>query len=164
MKKYLIVLIFGALTLMGCAQLGPNKIAKPAETPTVAPVEPKTEPSVATPPTTPNPPAPIVQPVNPEANIRVTSPIPNETVSSPFTIKGEARVFENQFNWRLKSGDGSVLAEGMGTAQAPDMGQFGPFEIEIKTSAKGAATLEVFDYSAKDGSVVDLVSILVSIE
>jgi putative hemolysin len=111
-----------------------------------------------------NPPAQTTQPANPEANIKVSSPLPNETISSPFTVKGEARVFESQFNWRLKSGDGSVLAEGMGTAQALDVGQFGPFEIELKTLAKGPVTLEVFDRSAKDGSEIDLVSIPLKIK
>jgi len=95
------------------------------------------------------------------ANIKVTAPILNETVDSPFMIKGEARVFESQFNWKLKNADGSVLSEGTGTANAPDMGQFGPFEIEVRynLAQEASGTLEVFDYSAKDGAVQDLASI-----
>jgi len=96
-----------------------------------------------------------------DANIRVTAPVPNETVGSPFEIRGEARVFESQFNWKLKGDDGAVLSEGNATAMASDMGQFGPFVISVKYGypSGGAGTLEVFDYSAKDGSVTDLVSI-----
>ena len=37
-----------------------------------------------------------------EANITITSPAVNETVDFPFTIKGQARVFESTLNIRLK--------------------------------------------------------------
>ncbi len=95
------------------------------------------------------------------ANIHVFSPKENESVEYPLTIKGEARVFENTLNFRVLDGDGVVLAEGSAMAMSPDVGFFGLFEItpnypEPKTST---GTVQVFDYSAKDGSQIDMVQI-----
>jgi len=107
------------------------------------------------------PPAPI------EKNITIISPKANETVSFPFVVKGEARVFENQFNIRIKSYDGAILYEDIVMANAPDMGQFGPYEKNIdyllKQPENNNLILEVLDYSAKDGSEQDLVSVPIKI-
>lgn len=94
-------------------------------------------------------------------NILVTSPIDGDTIAQPLLIRGEARVFENQLNYRLKDADASILAEGIITANAPDAGEFGDFEvITFYERPKGkTGTLEVFDYSAKDGSEIDKVTI-----
>ncbi|MFA6992492.1 MAG: Gmad2 immunoglobulin-like domain-containing protein [Candidatus Gracilibacteria bacterium] len=96
-------------------------------------------------------------------NIRIFSPSPEVVVISPLIVKGEARVFENQFSYQLLDEDGSVLATGSGYADAPDMGEYGPFEISIGFPApKGkTGTLELFDYSAKDGSKADIASMKV---
>lgn len=96
-----------------------------------------------------------------EANIRVTSPQPNEEIGLPLVIQGEARVFENTFLYRLRDEDGTVLVEGFDTADAPDIGQFGPFTVSTMYSApKGTrGTLEVFSDSAKDGSEINKVII-----
>lgn len=96
-----------------------------------------------------------------EPNIIVFLPQPNYAVGLPLVINGEARVFENAFNYRLKDSDGTVLIEKSAMANAPDIGQYGPFEISVNYPApKGTTgTLEVFDYSAKDGSEIDKVII-----
>jgi len=98
---------------------------------------------------------------NIETNIKVAEPLVDALVTSPLTVKGEARVFENQFSYELLDEDGSVLAEGQGVANAADMGQFGPFEIKIEFSEPKGQTgiLNVFDNSAKDGSRIDEVKI-----
>lgn len=98
-----------------------------------------------------------------ESNIKVFLPKPNDEIGQELIIKGEARVFENQFAWRVRDADGAVLANGSGYANAPDVGQFGPFEI--KTSylwPKGkTGTVEVFNYSPKDGVEIDMVRVVV---
>jgi len=97
-----------------------------------------------------------------QANIQVTEPTPNAEIGLPLIIKGQARVFENQFNYRLKDSDGSILAEGTAHAIAPiDSGRFGEFTITANyPTPKGTTgTVEVFDYSAKDGSEIDKVVI-----
>ncbi|MDO8648179.1 MAG: Gmad2 immunoglobulin-like domain-containing protein [Candidatus Peregrinibacteria bacterium] len=101
-----------------------------------------------------------------ESNIRVTEPASEDVVSSPLTIRGEARVFENVFQYRLKDEDGTVLVEGFESALSPDIGQFGAFTVEVPFGPPSGAsgTLEVFAYSAKDGSEIDMVRISVRFE
>lgn len=99
--------------------------------------------------------------VSTSGNVIVTSPTPNSTIGLPLVITGSARVFENTFNYRLLDADGTVLAEGNSMSNAPDAGQFGDFTVTTSYSAPSGATgtAEVFDYSAKDGAVIDLASV-----
>lgn len=99
-------------------------------------------------------------PVN--ANIIVTSPKSMDNVSLPIIIRGRARVFENQFNYKILDVNKKVILEGNAYANSPDAGQFGDFAIQITslpTMRANSLTIEVFDYSAKDGSQIDTVSI-----
>ncbi len=96
-------------------------------------------------------------------NIVVFSPKPNNEVSESFTVEGRARVFENQFNIRV-SISGQKIYENTITTNVPDAGKYGDFEKEIylptqRLQDNSDITLEVFDYSAKDGSEIDKVSI-----
>ena len=101
---------------------------------------------------------------NQNANIILQSPKAGDTLTDPFVIKGQARVFENQLNYRIRSSNGQPLIEGTMTAKAPDAGKFGPFEATISSMPKGKTTIEVFDKSAKDGSEVDKVGIVVAVK
>lgn len=101
------------------------------------------------------------KPQTPCGNIFLVSPIEGEVIGNPVVIKGEARVFENQFNWRVLDEDTSLLGEGTGASDAKEVGEYGDFEI-VATYAKPKGvkgTLEVFDYSAKDGKEIDKVEI-----
>lgn len=71
---------------------------------------------------------------------------------------GIARVFEATVGYQLQDACGEVLHEGFVTAAAggPDWGYF---EIEVADPPAGTGMLEVFQYSAKDGSRVDLVAL-----
>lgn len=99
-------------------------------------------------------------------NIRVTAPVPYQNIGLPLVISGEAREFENSFAWRLRDADRSILVEGYGTADAPDTGQFGSFTVVSSYPEPKGKTgiVEVFAYSAKDGSQIDTVSIPVSFQ
>lgn len=99
-------------------------------------------------------------------NIIVTAPQAGSNVSSPFVVRGEARTFENNVVLRLTEQGGRVLVEDFTTAQSPDIGQFGPFEMEISYPAttQSSATLEVFQYSARDGSEIDKVTIPLTLQ
>jgi hypothetical protein len=101
---------------------------------------------------------------NQEANIIVAEPAANQSVGLPLTIKGKARVFENTVSFRIKDSDGTVLLENFTTADSQDIGQFGPFEASVNyPEAKGEkGTVEVFEYSAKDGSEINKVEIPVT--
>lgn len=94
-------------------------------------------------------------------NIIVTSPKPNEEIGLPVVIKGEARVFESAFSYRVRDENGSILTEGHDTAHAEDTGQFGPFEVVVTyPKPKGdRGTIEVFSGSPKDGSEINRVAV-----
>src|SRR3989304_3008672 len=96
-------------------------------------------------------------------NIIVAYPTPEKEIGLPLVIYGKARVFENTLNFRLLDENGSVLTEGVVASNAKEAGQYGDFEISTSYPIpKGEfGKLEVFDYSAKDGSIENLVSIKV---
>lgn len=94
-------------------------------------------------------------------NIRVESPQSGDVVTSPITVSGEARVYENVVDWRIVSNDGDVLDQGFFAATPADIGMFGPFEgrVFLPVLESDDFVLELFTYSAMDGSVRDLVSL-----
>lgn len=100
--------------------------------------------------------------VSAEENIRVTSPDDGQKVSAMgLTIVGEARVFENSVQWRVKDAAGTVLDEGVVTADASDIGEYGWFVAyaHYLTSENTAGTVEVYSLSARDGAEQDMVTI-----
>ena len=101
-----------------------------------------------------------------EANITVASPESGDTVGNPIVVTGRARVFENTFNYILRDSSGKKIYENYAMANAPDVGQFGDFTVRIPVplTATDDLTVEVFEYSAKDGSVVNLVKVPVLID
>jgi hypothetical protein len=98
-------------------------------------------------------------------NIIITAPLADDNIGQRFEVRGTARVFENVVTIRLKEKlSGRVIGETNAYADAPDTGQFGDFTagIELSDTSLRAGTefvLEVFQYSAKDGSEIDKVSI-----
>lgn len=94
-------------------------------------------------------------------NLFITSPERNATVTSPLIVFGFGRVFEQTFSWRLKDSAGAVVGNGYAMTSARDLGQFGPFRLEIflPALADKSFTLEIFEASARDGSELDLVSV-----
>lgn len=101
-----------------------------------------------------------------EDNIVVTSPEFGDVVSNPIVVTGRARVFENTFNYILRDSSGKKIYENFAMADAPDIGQFGDFaaRIPVPLSTTNNLTVEVFEYSAKDGSVTNLVRVPVTID
>lgn len=96
------------------------------------------------------------------ANIKVSMPDENQRVGAhSLVIVGEARVFENTYQWRVKDEDGNVLDSGFGTADAADIGQYGAFVVYATYTATPGerGTVEVFNESARDGSEENMVTI-----
>jgi hypothetical protein len=101
--------------------------------------------------------------VSASGNVEVSSPTVGEVIGLPLVIKGKARVFESTFAYRLLDADGTVLVAGHAMTNAPDIGEFGDFTV---TTSYGeptgdSGTVEVFEYSAKDGSVINLAQVAV---
>lgn len=94
-------------------------------------------------------------------NIKVTAPKINDLVTYPFVITGEARVFENQLNYQILDSTGKTIKNGNIMANSKEPGEFGPFEVKILSlvTKENVGTVEIFDYSAKDGSIIDKVII-----
>lgn len=83
----------------------------------------------------------------------VDTPPAGAEVATPLRITGMAAVFEAVFQYRVEAADGTVLAEGFAMS---DEGQgWGSFDvtIDVDVDRRTEATLTVFEYSAKDGSV-----------
>ncbi|MHB0916082.1 MAG: Gmad2 immunoglobulin-like domain-containing protein [Thermoleophilia bacterium] len=108
-------------------------------------------------------PCPELPPVVQSENIKVYAPAQGAQVTSPLVISGEARVFEGTVNFRILDDTGSVIAEGFTTAASEEMGEFGPYAIsaDFTPPATAFGKLEVFNYSARDGSVENLVTVIV---
>ncbi len=96
-----------------------------------------------------------------EKNIILYSPIENEEIPSPVNLKWEARVFENSFAYRIMDSNWNVIKEGFWTADSKDIWLFWNFDInaDFKIPESKTWTIEVFEYSAKDGSEINKVSI-----
>lgn len=93
-------------------------------------------------------------------NIEALSPRTGDLISNGVVVKGNARVFENVVSIRLSDSEENVLIQTTAIANAPDTGQFGPFEKEIKfTTNATEGILEIYQVSAKDGSEIDKVII-----
>lgn len=81
-------------------------------------------------------------------------------VETPLRVAGTANVFEAQFQAEITLSGGRVIATKSIQATS-GTGTRGTFDttISFPSSARGPATLTVFDTSAKDGSRIDVVTI-----
>src|SRR3989338_6201801 len=100
-------------------------------------------------------------------NISVSAPQKNANISLPFTVAGMARVFEATVGISLKDASDKELYRDIATATAPDPGIAGPFTRTItylfERPATQEALLEVFWNSPKDGEVLDLVRVPITL-
>lgn len=87
----------------------------------------------------------------------VNRPAWGGVLANPATIGGFANTFEATFQVRLLDGDGRALAQGPVTATC-GTGCWGTFEVTVPYSVAraGWGSLQVFEFSAADGSVVNL--------
>jgi len=85
----------------------------------------------------------------------IDDPAYGAPVTDPIRVRGVAAVFEAQFNWTLANWDGLIVAEG--TAMSDNGMGWGSFDFTIdypfEVDAEEFASLILFDYSAKDGTL-----------
>ncbi|MEA2452094.1 MAG: hypothetical protein QOG04_804 [Actinomycetota bacterium] len=93
-------------------------------------------------------------------NIVVESPKVGQTISNRDLVTGFANVFEATVQVRIVDEDGTVIFEDFTTATC-GTGCWGDFEKQLMFAVDHAQNgrLEVFTYSAKDGTETDAVSI-----
>jgi spore germination protein GerM len=90
--------------------------------------------------------------------IFVDTPARGATVRSPVRMSGVADVFEGHLIVEVRAADGRVLARGSGHAA---MGMYAPFSVQLsyRVARTQAGSVVAYDRSAKDGSVIDLVTV-----
>lgn len=83
----------------------------------------------------------------------VDTPAAGAEADTPLRVTGMGAVFEATFQYRLETADGTVLDEGF--AMTDNGMGWGSFDItlDVSVDAPTEATLTVWEYSAKDGSV-----------
>ncbi|HEB12561.1 MAG TPA: hypothetical protein ENI11_02675 [Actinobacteria bacterium] len=95
--------------------------------------------------------------------IIVTKPQIDDLITSPVRVAGKAKAFESTVNIRVKDDQGGILKETSVITNAPDVGEFGDYstKVDFESSTK-KGEIEVFEYSARDGSEVNKVIIPVN--
>ncbi|MDD2566129.1 MAG: Gmad2 immunoglobulin-like domain-containing protein [Candidatus Gracilibacteria bacterium] len=99
-----------------------------------------------------------------DTNIILDTPKNNEEITSPINLKGKARVFENTFNYVVADSSGNTLGEGIGMTNSASMNSYGTFSINanFKESSTKTGTIELFELSTKDGSIMNLIKVNVN--
>ncbi len=94
------------------------------------------------------------------APIHVESPAFGDTVKSPLRVYGTSNVFEATSQLRIVDSNGKKLVEQFVTATS-GTGTRGTFDVTVpfEAEAGGDITLMSFEYSAKDGSMVNITEI-----
>jgi hypothetical protein len=166
MKKMISVVFVLALFGAGCA---PDPIPV-VQAPTKAPIDKPPAVPLPTPigveegmyPEDPNPvrPRPAGTVCDLKNFICMEASLVGAKLGTQVRAKGTGIAFENTINWMIEDKNGKELAKGFVTAESPDIGQPGPFEIvHTLQNPPAEGFLNVFEYSANDGSVQHLVKI-----
>jgi germination protein M len=92
----------------------------------------------------------------------IENPAMGQPVTSPVRVRGLANVFEGQFLVEIRDAQGRVVASTPATAS---MGSFSPFDVTLSFAVGNVQSGAVigYDRSAKDGSVIDLFSVPVTL-
>ena len=101
--------------------------------------------------------------MSPSGTMILAAPIDDIGVGSPIAIAGRAIAFESTINVRVRDGRGETLVEAAAMTDAPDVGRFGDFtvELEFDKPSTSSGTVEIFEYSARDGAEINKVSVSV---
>ncbi|MFE5670369.1 Gmad2 immunoglobulin-like domain-containing protein [Agromyces sp. NPDC056523] len=138
--------IAASVTLISCATPGSGSpTALPTAGPTVSPA--------ATPPVTAEP------------AISITSPTSGETVSVPFTVMGDANTFEAEVTVDVVDQSGLQNCV-RGVTATSGSGTPGTFEAVLAFPPEVdplPVVLRAYSHSAKDGSIVDLVEVPITV-
>jgi hypothetical protein len=95
--------------------------------------------------------------------VLIENPLPFEHVDSPLRVSGSSNTFEATSQLELLDARGKLLAAKTVTASS-GTGTRGTFSVSLNFHAPaGAATLVSYEYSARDGSRIDVVRIPVRI-
>jgi hypothetical protein len=91
---------------------------------------------------------------DPPTHIEVFAPVSNAAYHSPIDVVGLSRTFEGHVGIRLRDRGGEVLAERSATGGAADGFDFFHNYVRFTVTGTVTGTVEVFETSAKDGSII----------
>lgn len=164
--------ILSACNLIAPAPATPTPTGTPLPATPIPPPTPLLDtPTPVPPPDTPTPtepplatPTPTKEPdPRPDEAILILEPGPGSQVASPVRVAGEAdSTFEQTLVVRIVLVDGTELQEVPAMIQA-DLGERGPFEVDYEFTAEGQAFIQVYDVSARDGGIIHLASVGVTL-
>lgn len=87
--------------------------------------------------------------------IWIEQPVQGAEVSSPVTVSGQASVFEGTLAWQVLGSDGKTVVQSGSTQASIGAPERGDFSFTVRLPA-GSYTVRCFEYSAKDGSVINV--------
>jgi hypothetical protein len=91
--------------------------------------------------------------VTTRAAIQVTSPVEGQTMTNPVVVTGNGNVFEGNVSWQLLNDQGREIDSGFVTTA---MGSWKDFRVELGELAPGTYTFRALEYSAEDGSEINV--------
>lgn len=151
--------------VLAAACVDPGRGA-PSATTHVAQVTPSasSSPTVSPSPTPSPSPSPSAL-TSAKGTITVKTPAASARLSSPFTVSGDASVFEAALQWRLSDTAGRVIASGSTTASlgAPGRGAYSVTVTYGGVAPDSIAFVEVFSRSPKDGEIDEIVRVPVTL-
>ncbi len=153
--------VCGMLLIMGCVTAGCNAPAVGGTASASA-----TAPGTASPAATAPLPPTETPAVGPEETIMILEPGPGSRAVSPLHVAGWSDpTFEQALSVRLLSFDGGELVAQVPVQILADVGQRGPFSVDIPfvVSEERNALLQVLSYSPRDGGVTHLSSVGVTL-
>jgi hypothetical protein len=162
MMALAMVLLLGACNFPLLETQAPSSTAEPVSTEVVETAVAPTRLASGSPPAETE--IPSVEPALPRGPVEVIAilePGPGSRLTSPLRVAGMADpTFEQTLVVRLVLDDGTVLTEVPTTIQA-DLGERGPYEVEIPFEIQGQrnALIQVYDVSARDGGIIHLNSV-----
>lgn len=166
MKKNIVIIALAAALLILVGMLlikNDEKVAPTVNKPSAATGTPAT--ATSTPPVSGEEPtrSPSAT-ISASGRIRVYMPDPGDVVGLPLEISGDGQLFEGAWNYRIRDARGVVILERYATAGEADLDGFRSFRelVNYPAPRTSAGTVEIFNYSARDGSEQDLVKIPVT--
>ncbi|MBP1991127.1 LysM peptidoglycan-binding domain-containing protein [Paenibacillus eucommiae] len=106
----------------------------------------------------------LIIPLPSSRNIVVTRPFPGDTVCSGQQVEGFARVFEANVMMQLVDANNEIISNERFTTATEGAPAYGYFSAALpfdKSPTARSGELWVYDRSAKDGSITDLVQVQV---
>lgn len=107
---------------------------------------------------------PNPDPATPELQV-IDQPSAGDIVTGPVTISGQVLAFEGTYQIGIFDAAGNPIVETFGTAGPGEMGELGPFSIDVsfEVDEPTAACIWVYEQSARDGSPIHVGQIPVTL-